>query len=111
MRVDFSTEFLNLIYQPIYGLIYIYLVNEYFNVSGATHDYYYEMGNMLCVAFFILGENRVREIKEIKEYMVGIITKLSKFTKHTIFISLTPNFLSEECRCGLDMKRTRMDST
>ena len=65
--------------------------------------------------FFILGENRVREFKEIKEFkdcMVGIITKFSKLTRYTIlFLSLTPNFLSEGCRCGLDMKRTRMDST
>ena len=88
------------------------MVNEYFNVSGATHDYYYEMGNMLCVAVFLYWVKiGLREIKEFKDYMVGIITKLSKLTRHTIFLSLTPNFLSEECRCGLDMKRTRMDST
>ena len=70
-----------MIYQPIYGLIYIYLVNEYFNVSGATHDYYYEMGNMLCVAVFLywvkIGLRVFKEIKEFKDYMVGIITKLS----------------------------------
>ena len=38
----------------------------------------------------------VREFKEIKEfryYMVGIITKLSKLTRHTIFLSPTTEFL------------------
>ena len=49
--------------------------------------------------FFISGENRVREFKEIKEikefkdYMVGIITKFSKPTKHRTFLSPTTQFL------------------
>ena len=32
--------------------LYIYLVNEYFNVSGATRDYCFEMGNMSRVTIF-----------------------------------------------------------
>ena len=46
--------------------------------------------------FLYLGENRVREFKEIKEfkdYMVGIITKFSKLTKHKTFLSPTTEFL------------------
>ena len=35
---NLSTQFLNLLYQPnVLGYIYI-LVNEYFNVSGATRE-------------------------------------------------------------------------
>ena len=67
-----------------------------------------------------MGENRVREFKEIKEikefkefkdYMVGIITKFSKLTRYTIFLSLTPNFLSEWCGSGALQKKTPKDST
>ena len=60
----------------------------------------------------------IKEIKEFKEYREEVIysaNTLAIFPKFPILlifpIHQPPNFVSEWCRCGDDMKKPRMGST